>query len=87
MFHKPEVPFLGRLLSDNGVQPDMEHAKSIKDAPAPTDFKQLKLFLGLVTYYSPFFLFFLQLQSHYVPWNEARANTSGHLPARRHLIW
>ncbi len=32
----------------------MEHAKAIKEAPAFTDFKQLKSFLGLITYYSPF---------------------------------
>ncbi len=49
-----EVPFLSHLLSEHGVMPDMEHAKAIKDAPAPTDFKQLKSFLSLVTYYSLF---------------------------------
>ncbi len=32
----------------------MEHAKAIKDAPAPTNFKQLKSLRHLVTYYSPF---------------------------------
>ncbi len=54
LFRKTKVPFLGRLLSEHGVRPDMEHVKAIKEAPAPTDFKQLKSFLGLVTYYSPF---------------------------------
>ncbi len=36
VFCKTEVPFLGCLLSKHGVRPDMEHAKAINDAPAPT---------------------------------------------------
>ncbi len=52
-FHKTEVPFLGHLLLEHGVQPDMEHAKAIKEAPAPMGFKQLRPFLSLVTYFLP----------------------------------
>ncbi len=38
-FQKTELPFLGRILSANGVRPDLEHVGTVKEAPAPTNLK------------------------------------------------
>ncbi len=48
------MPFLWRILSTDGIRPDPEHYRAIKEAPALTNIKQLKSFLGLVTHYSLF---------------------------------
>ena len=48
------VPFMGHLLSADGVVTDPNKVRAIRDMPVPTDVKSLKRFLGMVTYLAKF---------------------------------
>ena len=49
-----EVPFMGHLLTADGLITDPNKVHAIKDMPTPTDKKSLKRFLGMVNYVSKF---------------------------------
>ena len=53
-FAKPEIKFLGHVVSRDGRPPDLEKIEAIAEMPAPKDPKQLKSFLGMISYYSSF---------------------------------
>lgn len=49
-----EVPYLGYILSGDGIRPDPKKIKAILEAPTPNSVVSLKSFLGLCTYYNRF---------------------------------
>ena len=49
-----EVPYLGYILSGEGIKPDPKKIQAILEAPTPTSVSSLKSFLGLCTYYNRF---------------------------------
>lgn len=51
---KKEIIFHGHLLTTDGVKPDPEKVRAIKDMPPPTDSKGASRFCGMVTYLSRF---------------------------------
>ncbi|XP_027869143.1 uncharacterized protein K02A2.6-like [Xiphophorus couchianus] len=53
-FNKPQIEYLGHILDEHGVHPSEEKVRAIQDAPAPTNVKELQVFLGLVNYYGRF---------------------------------
>ena len=53
-FAKPEIKFLGHVVSRDGRRPDPEKIEAIAEMPVPKDPKQLKSFLGMISYYSSF---------------------------------
>ncbi|XP_064470249.1 uncharacterized protein K02A2.6-like [Ornithodoros turicata] len=53
-FFKQELRFLGHVISDRGISTAPDKVNAILYAPAPKDKKQLKSFIGLVTYYTKF---------------------------------
>ena len=53
-FLRREVSYLGHVISENGVLPDKAKTKVIEDFPPPQNAKQLKSFLGLMSYYRRF---------------------------------
>ena len=46
--------FLGHKISGNGISPDPEKAKAIKDMPFPRSKQDLQYFLGIIAYLSKF---------------------------------
>ena len=50
----PVVEYLGHKISAEGIQPNEEKVRAIKEAPSPTDVTKLRSFLGLVNYYGKF---------------------------------
>ncbi len=53
-FDKPEVEFLGHILSGEGVATDPKKIKSIEEWPRPENVKDIQKFLGLCNYYRRF---------------------------------
>lgn len=53
-FFVKKVRYLGHVISGQGIEPDREKIKSMLEAPAPTNKKELQSFIGLVEYYGKF---------------------------------
>ena len=53
-FLKDEIDFLGYRLSKQGIRPQFEKTKAIKEAPKPENTHELKAFIGMVNYYAKF---------------------------------
>ena len=49
-----QVPFMGHLLTADGVVTDPNKVCAIRDMPTPSDVKSLKIFLGMVSYLAKF---------------------------------
>ena len=49
-----EVQYLGHKVSTSGIQPLPDYVKAVRDAPAPTNVKELQSFLGKVNFYDRF---------------------------------
>ena len=52
---KAEVPYVGHLLTAEGLKPDPEKVEAVRNMPAPSDKEGVKCFLGFITYLSKFF--------------------------------
>jgi len=53
-FLKTELSYLGHVVTSEGVKPDPQKVKAIKDFPTPRNTTDLKSFLGLAGYYRKF---------------------------------
>lgn len=60
LFCREEIPFLGFILSKNGVSPDPERVEAIMKLPEPRNHKELQSFVGMCTYYRRFYDRFAQ---------------------------
>ena len=50
-FMQDEVIYCGYVVSKDGVKPVAQKVEAIREAPAPTNVKELQSFLGMVNYY------------------------------------
>ena len=57
-FMKLHKEYLGHLISEKGIEPMPDKLTAIKEMPAPRSPKEIKQFLGLVSYYRKFILRF-----------------------------
>ena len=53
-FLRKEVNYLGHVISEDGVKPDPEKVRKVKEFPLPKTTKQLNEFIGLAGYYRRF---------------------------------
>lgn len=53
-FLRKEVPFLGHIITPEGLKPNESKIKAIQNFPLPKTQKEIKSFLGLVGYYRKF---------------------------------
>lgn len=53
-FLAKEVKYLGYIVDKNGIRPDPEKLRAIKDMPSPTEISELRSFLGMVNFYAKF---------------------------------
>ena len=51
-FMQDEVTYCGYLINKDGVKPMPANVEAVRDAPAPTNLKELRSFLGMVNYYN-----------------------------------
>jgi len=54
LFCRSEVPYLGIILSQEGIRPDPEKIKVIYNFPEPKSKIQLQQFIGICNYYRRF---------------------------------
>ncbi len=50
------MPFLGCIMSAEGLAPDPKNVEAIDKVPPPTNLSELKSFLDMVSFYSIFLL-------------------------------
>lgn len=50
-FGRNEVPYLGHVLTPQGVKPSVDKLKAVKEFPEPTTVKKLREFCGLTNYF------------------------------------
>ena len=48
------LPFLGHIISENGIAPDPAKIETVQKIQPPTNTTKLRSFLGLVGYYRQF---------------------------------
>lgn len=53
-FLREELSYLGHLITSEGVKPNPDKIKAIREFPTPTNKKHLKSFLGQTNYYRKF---------------------------------
>ena len=53
-FFKPEVTYLGQVVSEDGIKTDAEKIRVLKDWPIPKCLKDVRKFLGFAGYYRRF---------------------------------
>nr|CAD2209001.1 unnamed protein product [Meloidogyne enterolobii] len=53
-FFKPELKFLGHIVSAEGIKPDPKKKGIIQKLPRPQNIKELKSVMGTINYYSKF---------------------------------
>ena len=51
---KPQIEYYGVVVGSNGIQPDKQKVNDLKVMPTPSTKQELRAFLGLITYLSPF---------------------------------
>ena len=60
-FVKPQVEYLGHVVSKDGLSPNPDKIKAVRDFPIPTNTTGVKAFLGLCNYYRRFIKGFAQI--------------------------
>lgn len=53
-FGQTSIPFLGHVISQDGLRPSPDHLTAIAEAPLPNDMAALCSFLGLTSWFSKF---------------------------------
>ena len=53
-FSLPEVSYIGHILNSDGVKPDPEKVRAVKEMPPPTDKKGIERILGTINYLAKF---------------------------------
>jgi len=51
VFAQPKVQYLGFVLSENGVSASTDKVKAVREYPTPTNVRQVRVFLGLASFY------------------------------------
>ena len=54
MFNRAEIPFMGHLITSEGLKPDPAKIDAVAKMAKPTDVKSIQRFIGFVTYLSRF---------------------------------
>ena len=49
-----ELPYLGHVISPDGIKPDQNKITAVQSMASPTNISELKRFLGMVSYLSKF---------------------------------
>ena len=53
-FAETEISFLGHIITTDGIKPNQENSKTVREFPVPKNAKQVRSYLGLCSYYRRF---------------------------------
>ena len=53
-FHKHSISFLGYIILDQGLKPDLKKVQSVKEWPTPKNIRDIQAFLEIINYYRKF---------------------------------
>ncbi|KAI7802904.1 hypothetical protein IRJ41_022848 [Triplophysa rosa] len=53
-FNQSSIPFLGHMISKEGIRPSADHLTAIANAPRPADMVALRSFVGLTSWFNKF---------------------------------
>ena len=81
-FFKPEVAYLGHVVSEDGIKTDAEKIRVLKYWPIPKCLKDVRKFLGFAGNYKWFFKGFASVVR---PLNDLLVGNSTKKPAKRRL--
>ena len=56
LFIRPEVKFFGLIFGEEGIRPDPEKVKSLRDAETPKDKSEVRSFLGMTNFSARFIM-------------------------------
>ena len=60
-FLTQQVEYLGHIITPQGIKPNPEREKAVRDFPVPTSLKDVRAFVGLASYYRRFIKGFAQI--------------------------
>ena len=60
-FLRKEVAYLGHIISEEGIRPNPDKINAVKNYPIPKTTKEVKAYLGLLSYYRKFISNFTKL--------------------------
>ncbi len=83
-FARNQVRYLGNIVSIDGVEPDPEKVRAIREFPRPSNISDLRRFLGMASYYRRFIAEFAEIAQPLHALTEKTGLFNGLLIARRH---
>lgn len=63
LFIRKEVPYLGYVVTNEGIKPDTAKTDKIRNYPVPANVNEVRQFLGLASYYRRFVPSFAKIAS------------------------
>jgi hypothetical protein len=82
-FGQTSVPYLGFVVSSEGIQLDPACIQALKQWPLPSSAKELKIFFGGINFYRKFILSFLNLAQ---PLHQLSNNSSTFISTKEETI-
>ena len=82
-FYKPQIQYLGHIISDTGIFMDPKKIKSIKDWPNPTSVTDIRSFLGLAGYYQKFIENFSRISFPMTAYRRKKVSSYGPLSVKK----
>ena len=78
-FMRKEVAYLGHVITSSGLKPNLQRIEAVKKYHPPKDVKELRRFLGLVSYYRQFIYGFAKIAHplHNLTKKEQKFNWNG----------
>jgi len=86
-FFKEEADYLGFTINQNGVKPNPEKVEAIRFIPPPSSVKEVRSFVGCVSFYRRFIPGFSRIAEPLINLTRSMQNSNGLLNASPHLTF
>ena len=86
-FLQRSLKFLGHVIEENGISPDYDKIKKVKEWPKPVSVEELRSFLGFTNYYRRFINKYAELTAPLERMMKNSANGNINLQKKKPLNW